>query len=528
MVYLVTCLGRFIKLKLPKSNKDVIFICGIAGIWNHLDQSSIRCMLDEMVHRGPDAAGEKVFKSVPGMFGHRRLSIMDPEGGNQPISNENQSMSIIANGEIYNFPGLHRALAETHNFKTKSDTEMVLHLFEDLGPSLVDKLEGMYAFAIADGSNLFVARDPIGIKPLYYAEGNDGFYFASELKPLAKLPGKVHEFPPGTYYHSSQGFKTFYEVPEVATSREPLEIQTKKLRHTLEKVVDSHLMSDVPLGVFLSGGLDSSITTALSRKIIGRPIHSFSVGIEGCPDLESARMLSRYLDTIHHEHLITVDEVMAKLPEIIYFLESYDQDLVRSAIPTYFTARLAKEHVKVVLSGEGADELFAGYGYFKDYTGNDKVLQSEMRRSVSTLHNINLQRVDRLTMAHSIEARVPFLDKEAIAVALSIPSEFKLRGNPPIEKWILRKAVEDLLPDKITWRKKEQFDEGSGIIDFIEQSIAESFSANDARIHREKYPEINFRSHEECYYHKLFTEVFERPDVIMENMGRWAERPDYQ
>jgi len=239
-------------------------------------------------------------------------------------------------------------------------------------------------------------------------------------------------------------------------------------------------------------------------------------------------MLSRYLDTIHHEYLITVDEVMAKLPEIIYFLESFDQDLVRSAIPTYFTARLAKEHVKVVLSGEGADELFAGYGYYKDYNGSDRTLQSELRRSVSTLHNINLQRVDRLTMAHSIEARVPFLDKEAIEVGLSIPVEYKLRGNPPIEKWILRKSVEDLLPDEITWRKKEQFDEGSGIIDFIEQSIADNFSAADAKKHREEYPGIKFRSHEECYYHKLFTEVFERPEVIMDNMGRWAERPDYQ
>ncbi len=512
----------------PKTDKDVIFICGIAGIWNYFDQKGISSMLDEMVHRGPDAAGEKIFRDVPGVFGHRRLSIMDPKGGDQPIDNENRTLSIIANGEIYNFPELYRTLSEKHTFKTKSDTETVLHLFEDFGTNLVDKLEGMYAFAIADGRNLFVARDPVGIKPLYYTEGEDGFYFASELKPLAKLPGTVREFPPGTYYQTGKGFKTFYEVPEAAISREPLKNQIQKLRCTLEKVVDSHLMSDVPLGVFLSGGLDSSITTALSRKIIGRPIHSFSVGIEGCPDLESARMLSRYLDTIHHEYLITVDEVMARLPEIIYYLESYDQDLVRSAIPTYFTARLAKEHVKVVLSGEGADELFAGYGYFKDYTGNGEVLQSEMRRSVSTLHNINLQRVDRLTMAHSIEARVPFLDKEAIEVGLSIPSEYKLRGNPPIEKWILRKAVEDLLPDEITWRKKEQFDEGSGIIDFIEQAIAEIFSQEDARRHQEKHPGLQFRSREECYYHKLFTEVFERPEVIMANMGRWAQRPDYQ
>ena len=497
-------------------------------MWNELNQEDIRKMLGEMVHRGPDAAGEKVFKEAPGIFGHRRLSIMDPRGGNQPINNENLSMSIIANGEIYNFPELHKSLAEKHDFKTKSDTETILHLYEDLGHNLVDKLEGMYAFAIADGKDLFIARDPVGIKPLYYTEGDDGFYFASEIKPLAKLPGKVKEFPPGTYYHTRYGFNTYYTVPEAEVLDESADFHIRRLRQNLEKVVDSHLMSDVPLGVFLSGGLDSSITTALSRKIIGKPIHSFSVGVEGCPDLESARMLSRYLDTIHHEHLLTVDEVMEKLPEIIYYLESFDQDLVRSAIPTYFTARLAKEHVKVVLSGEGADELFAGYTYYKDLYGNHRALQSELRRSVSTLHNVNLQRVDRLTMAHSIEARVPFLDREAIEVGLSIPTRYKLRGNPPVEKWILRKAVEDLLPDQITWRDKEQFDEGSGLVDFIEQAIREKFSLADAEAHRRKHPGITLRSHEECFYHKLFTEVFEHPEVVSSNMGRWAERPTYQ
>ncbi len=485
-------------------------------------------MLDIMVHRGPDAAGEMVFDDVPGMFGHRRLSIMDPEGGNQPIKNETGTMSIIANGEIYNFPHLHESLSETHDIKTTSDTETVLHLFEDLGPKLVDKLEGMYAFAIADGKNLFIARDPVGIKPLYYTKTDGGFSFASELKPLAAISGDVHEFPPGTYYDSRSGFSKFYNIPKIAVKDEPLETLTAKLRSTLERVVESHLMSDVPLGVFLSGGLDSSITTALSRQIIGSPIHSFSVGIEGSADLEAARMLSGYLDTIHHEYLITVDEVMEKLPEIIYYLESFDQDLVRSAIPTFFTARMAREHVKVVLSGEGADELFAGYSYYKDLGVNDEIMQDELRRSVSTLHNINLQRADRLTMAHSIEARVPFLDREAIEMSMQIPAKYKLFGDPPVEKWILRKAVEDLLPEQITWRKKEQFDEGSGIVDFIEQAVVARFSPEEAGLHRSRHPEANLRSTEECYYHKLFMEVFEHPEAILSNMGRWAERPDYQ
>ena len=497
-------------------------------MWNGVNQEDLRSMLNVMVHRGPDAAGELEFEDVPGMFGHRRLSIMDPAGGNQPINNEDETMSIIANGEIYNFPRLYKSLAKTHNIRTTSDTETVLHLYEDIGPKLVDKLEGMYAFAIADGENLFVARDSIGIKPLYYTETEKGFSFASELKPLAAVSDDVHEFPPGTYYDSREGFKQFYSVPNIAVEDEPVDVLTAKLRRTLERVVESHLMSDVPLGVFLSGGLDSSITTALSRQIIGKPIHSFSVGVEGSPDLEAARMLSRYLDTIHHEHLITVNEVMEKLPEIIYYLESYDQDLVRSAIPTFFTARLAREHVKVVLSGEGADELFAGYSYYKNLDVTDEVMQDELRRSVSTLHNINLQRADRLTMAHSIEARVPFLDRETIEMSMKIPARYKLYGNPPIEKWILRHAVEDLLPDQITWRKKEQFDEGSGIVDFIGQAIEAKFSPAEAQRHREQYPEVDLRSTEECYYHKLFMDVFDHPEAIMKNIGRWAERPDYQ
>lgn len=510
-----------------ENEKDVLFICGLAGMWNGLNENDVRSMLNDMIHRGPDAAGEMVFEDVPGMFGHRRLSIMDPEGGNQPISNESGLMSIIANGEIYNFPELSKTLAAKHDLKTTSDTEAVLHMYEDDGEKLVEKLHGMYAFAIADGKDLFIARDPVGIKPLYYIESDSGFYFASELKPLAALSKDVHEFPPGTIYHSKRGFTQFYSVPHFAVNNEPVEVLTKRLRRTLERVVESHLMSDVPLGVFLSGGLDSSITTALSRKIIGKPIHSFSVGIAGCADLEAARMLTRYLDTIHHEYLITVDEVMEKLPEIIYYLESFDQDLVRSAIPTYFTARMAREHVKVVLSGEGADELFAGYSYYKDLKISDEIMQDELRRSVSTLHNVNLQRVDRLTMAHSIEARVPFLDREVIDMSLQIPAEYKLYGDPPMEKWILRKAVEDLLPKEITWRRKEQFDEGSGIVDFIEPAVEARFSPKEANDHRKLYPDISLRSTEECYYHKLFMDVFDHPDAILANMGRWAERPDY-
>jgi asparagine synthase (glutamine-hydrolysing) len=282
-------------------------------------------------------------------------------------------------------------------------------------------------------------------------------------------------------------------------------------------------MSDVPLGAFLSGGLDSSIIAALARKHMDR-LHTFSVGIEGSRDLEAARLVSRHLDTIHHEYILTEQEVREKLPEIIYYLESFDQDLVRSAIPCYFTSRLAADYVKVILTGEGADELFGGYTYYKDIEDAD-FLHRELRRSITSLHNINLQRVDRMTMAHAIEGRVPFLDLTMIRLGQLIPPDMKIAGSPPIEKWILRKAFEDLLPADITWRIKEQFDEGSGTIDMLEGVLTGVMGKTEMQNHRSRFSETQLRSAEECHYHRLFMEAFEHPEFVLANVARWAERP---
>jgi asparagine synthase (glutamine-hydrolysing) len=282
-------------------------------------------------------------------------------------------------------------------------------------------------------------------------------------------------------------------------------------------------MSDVPLGAFLSGGLDSSIIAAVAKQHMEK-LHTFSVGIEGSKDIEAARLVSRYLGTIHHEYVIPLEQVKAQLPKIIYFLESFDQDLVRSAIPCYFTAKLAAEHVKVILTGEGADELFAGYTYYKDIPDNE-TLHRELRRSVATLHNINLQRVDRMVMAHSVEGRVPFLDLRMIELGQRIPAHLKLAGDPLVEKWILRKAFEDTLPSEIVWRNKEQFDEGSGMVDLLGEMLADIMSDAEVQAYRQQYPETQLRSAEECYYHKLFMEVFDNPAPVLANVGRWAERP---
>ena len=348
--------------------------------------------------------------------------------------------------------------------------------------------------------------------------------FASELKAIAPYCDDIHEFMPGTYYHSKEGFKTFYSVPDLQPDNRPQEEYIKEIRETLEKAVVKRLMSDVPLGAFLSGGLDSSIICAIARKHLPE-IHTFSVGLEGSPDIEAARIVSQHLDTIHHEYILTPRELKDRLPEIIYYLESFDQDLVRSAYPCFFTSKIASDYVKVILTGEGADELFAGYTYYKGIT-DEAVLHNELRRSVSSLHNINLQRVDRMTMAHSIEGRVPFLDLTMIELGQRIPAAYKLKGEPVVEKWILRMAFEDLLPHDIVWRKKEQFDEGSGSADMLQSVMNRLVSEKEVDAYRKNWNGIMLRSSEECHYHRLFMDAYEKPGPVLKNVGRWAERPE--
>ncbi len=499
-------------------------MCGIAGIWGKKNEDIVIKMMNRMIHRGPDADG--IFANENGCLGHRRLSIMDPEGGDQPIYSGDKTKTIIANGEIYNFPSLKEDLKEKHKFRTGNDSESALHLYEDLALEAADQLDGMFAFAISDGKDLYAARDPIGIKPLYYGKLNGSFVFASELKALRGIAHDVKEFPPGTWYHSKHGFNSFYVVPRHQQASYTIDECSKMIRQKLEKAVLKRLMSDVPVGAFLSGGLDSSIICAMARKHL-KQLHTFSVGIEGSPDIEAARMVAKHIDSIHHEYLLTSQEIIEKLPEIIFHLESYDQDLVRSAIPCYFTSRLACEFVKVILTGEGADELFAGYTYYKDINNNDD-LHDELRRSVCSLHNINLQRVDRLTMAHSIEGRVPFLDTELIDLAQKIPVEYKLKETETgesVEKWILRKACQDLLPHEIVWRDKEQFDEGSGTVDIISEGIKQFIKKSEAENYIDENDDMSLRSREEAAYFKLLDQAYSGSEVILDNVARWAERP---
>lgn len=503
-------------------------MCGIAGIWStahtaELDLASahrdVRSMLDLMAHRGPDAEGFAIVPGV-GVVGHRRLSIMDPTGGDQPIWTADRRRAIAANGEIYNFPALRKDLSADHVFSTASDSEAVLHLYQRHGAALVNHLEGMYAFAIIDGTRLMLGRDPLGIKPLYWAEQNGQWWFASEIKALAPFCAEVREFPPGTTFLSDVGVHTFYEVPFTAPLERSADHYIREVRSTLEGAVASHCMSDVGLGAFLSGGLDSSIIAALATRHLGE-LHTFAVGVEGSSDLVAARLVADHVGTIHHEYLITEADVLAALPTIIHSLESFDQDLVRSAVPTFFAARLAAQHTKVILTGEGADELFAGYTYHRSIT-DPVALHAELRRTVTTLHDINLQRADRLTMLHSIEGRVPFLDLRMVELAQRIPVSLKLSGDPPVEKWVLRKAFEDMLPAKIVWRRKEQFDEGSGTADVLPRLLRAQITEDEASRYRAQHPEIVLRSAEECLYHRILVAGFDHPGPVLANVARWA------
>lgn len=488
-------------------------MCGIAAVWGDSTPDLAVSIADRLAHRGPDGHGS-VHLSTPGLqLGHRRLAIIDPSGGQQPLVAGNGSAALVANGMIYNDRALRASLDET-DFVSASDSESILQSCVHGGASAVGQLDGMYAFVMSHGEKLIVARDPIGIKPLYIGRRGDTFCFASEIKALLPVVDEIHEFPPGHVFDSEHGLQRHYSLPLATNDLDDSRAAQSAIRKTLTQAIEKRLRSDVPLGVFLSGGLDSSIIAAIASHSTSG-LKSFAVGLRGSPDLVAARRVAAYLGTDHYEHEITADEVMRDLPRILYHLESFDQDLVRSAVPCYYAARLAAEHVSVVLTGEGADELFAGYTYHKSYSNAD-ALQAELRRSVLAMHDINLQRVDRMTMAHGLEARVPFLDREMLDLAFRIPVSLKLPPDNGIEKWILRKTFEDVLPDDIVWRDKSQFDQGSGMAELLE-SI---FGANASTTSNET---LCARSVEESFYRTTLTAQFDEPAKLLSLVSHWDD-----
>jgi asparagine synthase (glutamine-hydrolysing) len=449
-------------------------VCGIAGAWGSMTPKTVEAMATALAHRGPDDSGFHV-DDGRSTLGHRRLSIVDPEGGAQPLSDGDGAV-IVVNGEIYNAPALRDELGEA-DWSSQSDSEVALRVLGSDNPAepALARLRGMFALALRRDDELLLARDPVGIKPLYIGRVGDDTVFASEVKALPRATTDVRPLAPGTVWSSRSGVSRFASIPTPDPEPTGARTAVAAVRHSLEDAVERHLMADVPVGAFLSGGLDSSALVAMMASRV-KELHTFAVGFAGSPDLAAARRVADHLGTIHHERTIDPAQVAEALPEIVYFLESTDLDLVRSAVPTWFVSELAAEHVKVVLTGEGADELFAGYRYHSEVPSH--LLHDELHRSLRELHHINLQRVDRMTMAQGLEARVPFLDLDVIETSMGVPVELKLPEGGP-EKWVLREAVADLLPDEIVWRTKSQFDEGSGVGDLVDDALADHWSDGD-------------------------------------------------
>jgi asparagine synthase (glutamine-hydrolysing) len=504
-------------------------MCGIAGCFGGVDVETINRMLDALPHRGPDDRGIHIHGRT--VFGHTRLSIVDVAKGHQPILSADGKTGIICNGEIYNFQNIRERLGKSHVFATRSDSEAILHLYREKGPDCVFDLDGMFAFAVFDGDDFMLARDPIGIKPLYYGYKEDRLYFSSELGAMSRSGvQEVYEFPCGHTYTPDAGLVPYYRVPRVQDYfLFDAEDTAKLVRTSLIRAVKKRLLSDkqVYVGSFCSGGLDSSLIAAIAAEEIPH-LHTFAVGMkdadgEESDDLKASRIAAAHIGSTHHEYVFTEDEYYEALPVVINKLETYDPSLVRCAVPCYFTCKLAARHVTVVLTGEGADEVFAGYQYMKHFPAQQ--LNAEVRRLIQNVHNINLQRADRMGMLFSLELRVPFFDLALIELGMKIAPELKIRdidGNR-IEKWILRQAFAgtEYLPDDILWRYKVQYTQGAGCEHLGERLAESEISDDDFERIRSENPEAVINSKEAAYYYRIFRR-YHPQDSLLKSIGIWS------
>ena len=469
-------------------------------------------MLSRLHHRGPDGHGSRQVGRT--WLGHTRLSIVDLSGGRQPLADGTGRRWVVANGEIYNHEELRDRLPGP--FATGSDSEVVLHLLGTLGTCGIHDLRGMWAFCVADeDGRVWLGRDPLGVKPLYWARHDHRVLAASELRAFpTDLRPYVEEFPPGHFWTAEGGLHAYVDLHEDplggAGPADRPDFPTREaaqdaVRAALVTAVGERMMADVPVGVFLSGGLDSSVVAAIMARAAepGSVVHSFAAGTPGSSDLAAARVVADALDLEHHERVYTDEDVVEVLPRVVAATESYEPSLIRSAVPNYLLAELAARHVKVVLTGEGADELFAGYHHLRELDEDD--LRDALVDGVETLHHLNLQRCDRVTMAHGLEARVPFLARDMLAVAQRIPIAWKLLGEDGQEKRLLREAFRGWIPDEILWRRKEQFGDGSGTADAMNR-------VTDALVPDESWRSVRFpglppaRTREELGYQRIFAE----------------------
>jgi len=507
-------------------------MCGIVGAFDLKVKSAdlrgqVLNMSKKIRHRGPDWSG--IYCGDKAILAHERLSIVDPQSGQQPLYSKDKKLVLAVNGEIYNHMEIRKRYEGNYEFLTHSDCEVILALYRDKGPDFLEELNGIFAFALYDVEKdiYVIGRDHMGIIPLYQGWDIHGnYYVASELKALEGVCNKIEVFLPGHTLSSvdkqmkrwyNRDWEKFDAVKNNTTSIDDL-------RKALEEAVHRQLMSDVPYGVLLSGGLDSSVISAIAKKYAGKRVesqdtetawwpqlHSFAVGLEGSPDLAAARKVADHIGTVHHEIHFTVQEGMDAVRDVIYHLETYDVTTVRASTPMYLLARVIKSMgVKMVLSGEGSDELFGGYLYFHK-APNAQAFHEENVRKLSKLHLYDCLRANKSLAAWGVEGRVPFLDKEFMDVAMRLNPEDKMIKDGKMEKWVLRKAFETgYMPDSVTWRQKEQFSDGVGYswIDSLKAMTAEQVTDEQLENAKFRFPINPPMSKEEYYYRCIFAEHF--------------------
>jgi asparagine synthase (glutamine-hydrolysing) len=511
-------------------------MCGIIGVFNLKEpaeklRSQALAMSKKIRHRGPDWSG--IYCGKNAILAHERLAIVDPQSGRQPLYSPDGKVVLAVNGEIYNHQEIRERQVETYDFKTKSDCEVILSLYMEKGVDFLEDLNGIFSFALYDEKNnsYLIARDHIGIIPLYMGWDEAGtFYVASELKSLEGYCNKIELFPPGHYLYSVHGEKDagltcWYKRDWMNYENVKDNVSgIQKLREALELAVKRQLMTDVPYGVLLSGGLDSSIVSAIAKKYAANRIesdgsqrawwpqlHSFAIGLEGSPDLAAARKVADYIGTVHHEVHFTIQEGLDAVRDVIYHIETYDVTTIRASTPMYLLARVIRSMgIKMVLSGEGADEIFGGYLYFHK-APNAKALHEETVRKLDKLHLYDCLRANKSLAAWGVEGRVPFLDKEFMDIAMRLNPEDKLSGlKGRMEKWILRKAFEDFLPESVVWRQKEQFSDGVGYswIDTLRDLASSQITDEQFVQTAERFPINPPMTKEEYHYRTIFEELF--------------------
>ena len=505
-------------------------MCGIIGIFNIREQSKqlrdkALKMAQKLRHRGPDWSGIYVGSSA--ILAHERLSIVDPQSGGQPLYSSDSKQILAVNGEIYNHRDIRARYAGQYNFLTGSDCEVILALYKNKGIDFLEDMNGIFAFALYDeeADDFLIARDPIGVIPLYIGYDCDGkVYVSSELKGLEGFCETYEPFPPGHYMTNDGEIKRWYHRNWTAYNAvRDCDADTNKLREALMEAVHRQLMSDVPYGVLLSGGLDSSVISAIAKRYAAKRIesndqsgawwpqlHSFAIGLKGAPDLSNAREVANHIGTVHHEINYTIQEGLDALRDVIYYIETYDVTTVRASTPMYLIARVIKSMgIKMVLSGEGADEVFGGYLYFHK-APDAQTFHEETVRKLSKLHLYDCLRANKSLSAWGVEGRVPFLDKEFLDVAMTINPAAKMGGPGRIEKKIVREAFADMLPESVVWRQKEQFSDGVGYnwIDTLKEitqaAVTDEMMADTAQ----RFPVNPPQNKEEYYYRTIFEEHF--------------------